>query len=112
MENKEEKDNKNNKELLNKINNKIELEKKKIKNIEYLHNEVVLLNRNVDGCIEILSKAMIGPTTSYVFEDMHNRNKTFFVKTTNDLDEQKSFSQKTINKLSEQKEELSKETKN
>lgn len=100
------------KRSINETENKIDFEKRRIKDIENLQEEVVSLNKNLDECIKILEKSMQGPTTNYAFEDMHNNNRTFFVKTTSVLDEQIKNSQKKINSLSEKKEEQIKTNNN
>jgi len=94
------------KQNIEQIDDKINIEKERIRKLENIHEELISLNRNMDKCIEILSKSMKGPTSNVMFDDMHNSNRIFLLKTASNLTEQAELSRKNINKLYQEKDEI------
>ena len=99
-----------NKKILE-IETNIADEKKKIKKIEELQEQVINLNKNLGICIALLAKSMRGPTTQNMFNDMYNNNQSFYKNMTASLEEESLEIQKSINNLLDEKENTMKEYK-
>lgn len=99
------------KQKINELNNMIEEEKKKIKKLDSMQEEITSLNKNMNKCIELLSKSIESPTKDNMLSDMYNSNKSLYRNLTSSLDEEAEVSKKIINKLSQEKDNLIKENK-
>lgn len=87
-------------------------EKIKIKKIDEIQEQLTSLTKNLNICIGLLARAMKGPNTQNIFNDMYDNNRSIYNNLTNELDEQIGLSEKNINKLIEEKDNLIEETKN
>lgn len=94
------------KRILNEMDDKIDLEKKKLKQMEGIWEELISLNKNLDKCIDILSRSMQGPNLGLVYDDMRDSNKRFLVKTSGSLEEYTEILKKNIDDLSAKREEI------
>ena len=93
------------------LDTKVDDEKKKIKQIEELQEQVTNLNKNLSICIALLAKSMRGPTTQNMFNDMYNNNQSFYKCMTASLEEESLEIQKSIGKLLDENENAIKEYK-
>ena len=109
--NKDEKSIKDIKRKVNEIDNRIDTEKIRIRKIAETQDHITSLRRNINWCIELLSKSMKGPTTQNRFDDMHNSNTLFYIKTASILDEESEKSRKNIVILSSEKDKIIKDSK-
>jgi len=100
------------KKKINEIDNQIDNEKKKIKKIDSIQEEVTALNKNLNKCIELLSVSIKGEKNDKMLSDMYDKNKSFYVNFSSTLDDEISATKKKISKLNETKENLIKENKN
>ena len=100
------------KEKVNKIDDKLDTEKRKLQKLDDMQEELISLNKNLTKCIDSLSKSISGPITKNVFNDMHNSNRLFYIKTSNIIDEEATSSKRNINKLYQEKDEIIKEERN
>lgn len=100
------------KEKVNKIDDKLDAEKKRLQKLDDMQEEIVALNKNLTKCIDLLSKSISGPVTNNVFNDMHNSNRLFYVKTSGIIDEESTNSKININRLYQEKDDVIKEERN
>ena len=84
-------------------------EKKRLQKLDDMQEEIVALNKNLTKCIDLLSKSISGPVTNNVFNDMHNSNRLFYVKTSGIIDEESTNSKININRLYQEKDDVIKE---
>lgn len=91
------------KQIINEIDNKLSVEKKKIKKLDEMQETLYELNKNMTKCIELLSKSIKGPTTNNIFSDMENKNRIFYIKGSSVLDEETELSMKKIQNLYKEK---------
>lgn len=101
----------NMKQRINEIDNMIDEERKKIKKIDVMQQDITTLNKNLNKCIDLLSKSVKGPTTHNMFNEMYETSRSLYVNLTSTLDEVAVSSIKSINKFSKQKDELIEENK-
>jgi len=99
------------KKRINKIDNKIDSEKQRIKKFDDIQEEVTTLNKNLNKCIELLSVSIKGKTKEKMLHDMFDKNKSFYANFSSTLDDEISLTKKNINKLNEEKENLIKQNK-
>lgn len=99
------------KKRINEIDNQIDNEKKKIKKIDSIQEEVTALNKNLNKCIELLSISIKGEQKDKMLNDMYDKNKSFYINFSSTLDDEISITKKKINKLTEEKENIIKENK-
>lgn len=100
------------KQKINEIDYQIYEEKRKMKKINNIQENIAALSKNMSRCVDLLSKSIKGPTTKNIFDDMHDSNRIFYIQATCDLDELTEVSQKKINTLSIEKDKIIKESKN
>ncbi len=94
---------KSNKQRINEIDNILSIEKQKIKKIDEMQETIYELNKNMNKCIDLLSKSIKGKTTDIIFNDIENANRKFYIKTNNVLEEETIDTMKKINKLYKEK---------
>lgn len=99
------------KKRINEIDNQIDNEKKRIRKIDNIQEEVTELNKNLNKCIELLSVSIKGEKKEKMLNDMFDKNKSFYANFSCTLDDEMSITKKKINKLNEEKENLIKENK-
>ncbi len=100
------------KQKINKIDDNLDSEKKKIKNLSDMQDSVNSINRNMDRCIELLSKSIKGPTTQNIFDDMHNTNRKFLINASQNIEDETTIARKNINELYKEKDRIIKESRN
>lgn len=88
------------------IDDKIDVEKKKLKQMEGIWDELISLNKNLNKCIDILSRSMRAPNSKYIYDDMRASNNGFLVKATVGMEEYTEVLKKNIHKLSDEKDQL------
>lgn len=93
------------------IDNLVDEQKYKIKKIDELQEQITSLNKNLNMCIALLARAINGPTTQNMFNDMYENNQSFYANMANTLDDELVDARKTIDSLSKEKDELIKEFK-
>ena len=91
------------KQKINELDNKLSQEKAKLKKIDEMQESLYELNKNMSKCIELLSKSIVGPTTSRLFNNMEENNRMFYTKSTVILDEEASDTMKNINEIYKEK---------
>jgi len=99
----------NTKQKINNIDNKLDLEKKHLNKIDEMHQEINSLAKDINKCVELLSKSMKGPTVNNMFQDMENTNRTFYRRATMELEQEEINIKKNINKLYKEKDAIIKE---
>lgn len=100
------------KEKLNKIDNKIDIEKRMTKKMEEMQEDLLTLNKSINRCVELLSVSTSGQTTRNMLNDINYQNKILYQNITSEIDEEMLDSKMRINKLYEEKDNISKENKN
>lgn len=93
------------------LDNNINNEKKKIKKLDTIHEEITSLNKSLNKCLELLSKSMGGPSVKNMLNDMYDSNKSLYINLTNKIDDEIKISMKSINKLYGEKDRIIKESK-
>lgn len=101
----------NTKAKINEIDDLIDNEKLKIKEIDDMQENVREINRGLNRCIDLLAKSIKGPNTSAMFQDMYDKNKSFYINMSSSLDEESLETRININKLYQQKDDIIKEEK-
>ena len=101
----------NYRKAINNYEDQVDIEKQKLKKVEFMQDELISLNKNMETCIELLSKSIKGSNTTSRFEDMHNANRVFLLKSLSMLDEKKEELKKGINHLNEKKENMIEQNK-
>ena len=101
----------NNKKRINEIDDELSEQKKKLKKLDSMQEDVASLTRNIDKCIQLLSKSIQGPTTQNMFNDMSNTNQLFLRKTNNNIEEETMKAQHNIHKLYQEKDQILKENR-
>ena len=89
-------------ELKNRIN---ELDNK-------MQEEIDNLSRNIDACIDFLSKSIKGGSICNTFNNMSETNTMLHIKTVRTIQDETEDTQKHINKLYGEKESAIKEERN
>lgn len=100
------------KKRINEIDNLVDYEKRRIKKFDNMQEEVIALNKNLNKCIDLLSKSIEGPTKKNMLNDMYDSTKSFYMNFISTLDEEISSSRKNINKLAQEKDDIIKQNKN
>lgn len=101
----------NTKQKIKEIDDRLDIERKKLQKLDDMREEIISLNKNMDKCIDLLAKSIKGPVTKSIFNDMYDSNKIFFIKANSAIDEENNISKKEINKLYQEKDKLIKENK-
>ena len=101
------------KDKINKIDEMLDIEKKKIKKIESLYDDFRVLNSNMDKCIDLLSKSINGPNVGVTLNNIRYSNKELFNKSNEKIDNELKIIKKKVNSLYKEKESIikSKEAK-
>lgn len=100
-----------NKREVQQIDNKIDVEKNKIKELNNVYDEIEVLSRNMNKCIDLLADSVKGPVANNIFNDAYESNIVFCRNTSNRIDEEMGLSKKIISNLSEEKESILKSKK-
>ena len=100
-----------NRQKINEVDNQIDDEKGRLEKLSTMQETIDSIAKNVDKCIELLSKSMKGPNTDSLFNDMYNSNKAFFKKASSNIESEETNSRKKINELYKEKEKILKDTK-
>lgn len=91
------------KQKINELDNKLSAEKAKLRKIDAMQDSLYELNKNMNKCIELLSKSIVGPATNRFFNDMENNNRVFYAKSSAILEEESSDTMKNINNIYKEK---------
>ena len=86
--------------------NQIEFEKNRLQELSDMQESVDAIADNINECIELLSKSIKGPNMENIFNDMHNSNKTFQIKTSANIENSLLDSRKKLNELYKEKEKI------
>ena len=93
------------------IDNLVDEQKYKMKKIDELQEQISSLNKSLNMCIALLSRAINGPTTQNMFNDMYENNQSFYANMASTLDDELVETRKFISSLSKEKEDLINEFK-
>lgn len=93
------------------IDEKLDIEKKRIKNLSDMQDTVNSIAKSMERCIDLLSKSIRGPKTNNRFNDMRNSNKVFLRKATDSIEEESMAVRKKINELYKEKDTILKENR-
>lgn len=101
----------NTNKILNEIDEKIDIEKNRIRQIDDMQDNVREINRGFDRVIDILSCSIKGPNTDMMFDDMRDTSRSFYIEASSSLDEEALEIRNNVNKLYQQKDDIIKEDK-
>lgn len=88
------------------IDKKIDNERKRIKSIDHLYDEMVKLNKQVNRCVEILSTAMQGPEVNNTLSEIYDDNRINYKKASESFEIEIEKSKKQISNLHKEKEDI------
>ena len=91
---------------VNEVDDKLDDEKSKLQKLSKMQESVEAIAKNMDKCIELLSKSMKGPTTDNMFNDMYNSNKAFYTKASINIENEEMATRKNINELYKEKDKI------
>ena len=91
---------------VNEVDDRLDDEKSKLQKLSNMQESVEAIAKNMDKCIELLSKSMKGPTTDNMFSDMSNSNKTFYTKASINIENEEMATRKNINELYKEKDKI------
>lgn len=94
------------KQRINKIDDMVDIEKSKIKKYSDMQENYYSLSKNIDKCIDLISRSIKGPNTVAIFDEMQNDNRKQMIETTEMLDSKIKESKDKVNKLYSEKNEL------
>lgn len=101
-------DNKNNKK---EIDNLINTEKNKIKKLNDMQENILIINKNINICVDLLSESIKGKTPENMLNNMYEHNKVICKNLTSQIDESIIESNKTINSMLKDMETKEKENR-
>lgn len=101
----------NTNKILNEIDEKIDIEKNRIRQIDDMQDNVREINRGFDRVIDILSCSIKGPNTDMMFDEMRDTSRSFYIEASSSLDEEALEIRNNVNKLYQQKDDIIKEDK-
>ena len=94
------------KEKINKIDDMLEEEKKKIRKLENIQENLNSLNMNMSKCLNLFSKSIKGANTESVLNYISNYNDQLLNKTDEKINSSLKETKKEINKLYLEKENV------
>ena len=100
------------KEKINNIDDKLEAAKKKIKKLNDMQDNVNSIAKNMNRCIDLLSKSIRGPQVNGKISEMRKSNKVFLLKSTTSIEEETMKTRKDINELYKEKDTILRESRN
>lgn len=108
------------KKKLNLVNDKIQLTKDALKEVDSLYGTYQTMNKNINKCIDLLNLAVRGGAAQSILDDARIEMKEVYTGAINRLDEKTLEINKELKNLytyrekllTERKKELQKETKN
>lgn len=95
-----------NKAKLKVVNDKIDIEKQKMKNLDEIEELFVSLNSNINKCVELLSKSMKGENIGRKLGAIEESNKVNFNKSIYSINSNREDIKKKLSELSDQKDEV------
>ncbi len=95
-----------NKAKLKVVNDKIDIERQKMKNLDEIEELFVSLNSNINKCVELLSKSMKGENIGRKLGAIEESNKVNFNKSIYSINSNREDIKKKLSELSDQKDEV------
>lgn len=99
------------KEKIYNVDEKLDVAKKRINNLQGMQDSVNAIAKSMNRCIDLLSRSIKGPAVNNRLEDMRSTNKIFLAKSTASIEEETMAVRKEINELYKEKDRLIKENK-
>ena len=99
------------KEKISRIDNRIDIEKKKMKDLDEIEELFSSLTKNISKCVELLNKSVKGKTVNAKLNAIEENNKINFGKSMANIDIQREETKRNLIKLTEEKEEYQNEIK-
>lgn len=94
------------KKKINEIDDMLDLEKKNTKKLENLRENFCNLHKDMDKCIDLLSKSIKGKNVEIALSDMRASSEKLYNKTNENINIELKKIKKRVNKLYSQKEEI------
>lgn len=88
------------------IEDKIDLEKERLKKINSMYDDIESFDRDINKCIDLLAKSVKGSNVNNIFDDVNESSSIFYKSIVSSLDEELEASKKAISKLTEEKEAI------
>ena len=100
------------KQKINEVDNRLDEEKKKLKKLNQIQNDIDSLSKNINKCIDLLSKSMKGPGINNMFSNMSDSNKLMHIKASSAIENEFQETNKKIYNLYGEKDKIIKENRN
>lgn len=94
------------KQLINDIDEMLSSEKRKARKLENLQNSFQNLNKNMDKCLDLISKSIRGNNVDSMIDEMRYTNKKLLSKNNQKINDEIKEIKKRVNKLYLEKEQL------
>lgn len=94
------------KNQINEVNEKIDIEKRNMNDLDDIEDIVVSLNKSFDDCISILRTSMSGPTVNNKLNSLEENNTINLNKTIGDIEIKREEILNNISKLYDDKGEI------
>ena len=91
---------------INEIDNQLDAEKKHTKKLEKYQDDFHNLHKNMNNCLNLLSRSIKGPSTEVLIDDMRDSNETIYSKINENINVELKAIKKRVNKLYAKKEEI------